>query len=256
MKNKGAYLLADRYLESFKREMSDFEPKQVKLIYVARRILKGVVAVDHGPRHDYYKYLKKDLTEHKVIEYFIESILKSEVASFGTYVIDYSCGIFEVLRLHGTAVKNAVMTMLCESVQLVDAQEKPKLVNFEHQDVFQNYILVIGELGAIADLVDPESTETLHALRNKLIDEVCSLCDELKDKVASKTLVQGHYLMNMLHSMVKERSELGSLWGDLRIDHLCIELHKFVVAYKQKAVSEQEPHDVHPVECNCIEHTL
>lgn len=258
MKNrsKGTALIDNDYIESFKKNLTHFEPEEVKLIFIAKRILEAISAVDKGPQHEYYKYLKKDLNEHKILEFAIESVLKNNVPSLAPFSLDYTHGIFELLRIHGPAIKNASMEMLLLNLKILALQEHPVLVDFDQHDVFERHIFSLRTINELISLVDREHTEALAPVRNKLIDEICVLLDNLKRQLGDQTLPDGQYLVNIFNSLKKNYTMLASAWGELRLNFLYLDHYNYTVNYLKKIQNQPAMPEAHPTECNCKEHTL
>lgn len=258
MKNrsKGTILIDNDYIESFKKNLTHFEPEEVKLLFVSKRIIEAIVAVSQGPQHEHYKYLKKDLNEHKILEYFIESILKNNVPSLVECKINYDSGIFEVFRVHGSIIKDATMTMLSQNLKILILQNQPNLTSFNEHDVFERYIFSLKIVNELISFVDQENMAALITLRNKLIDEICLLCNDLKLQLNHRKLPDGHYLVNIFNSLKKNYSMLASVWGELRLNFLYLDHYNYTVDYLKKVQEQAPTTDIHPAECDCKEHTI
>ena len=246
------YQYLDTLVEYLNKETVDLESK----IALLRRLLTALAATEQGERHDYYKTLKKNLTEHKAIEHIIELLVKKEFPALQQVEFDYSKGIFEVFRIHKDPIKHAVITVLDREFSTFINTENPSLEFFKTQDIFDHYTILLNNLLEIRQLgiiqLEPKVTESCeHA-----INHVCTLCDQLKEAFYNQTFTDAQFALRVAYMLDLHQAILGDVWGNLRISFLRIRARQHAVSLlqAQKAAESTAPAHAHSDSCGCQEH--
>lgn len=247
-----------QYLDTLVKYLDKETVDQESKIALLRRLLSALVATEQGERHEYYKELKKNLTEHKALEHIIELLVKKEFPALQPVVFDYSTGIFEVLRAHKDTIMHAVTSIFERELNAFVACPLPSIEEFNTQDIFDHYIIILNNLLELRQLgieqLEPLALQSCeHALAH-----IATLCDQLKVAFATPhAITDSKYAMRISYLLDVHYGILAEVWGGLRISFLRIATRKVALellkAEKTAENNEITAHE-HSASCACKEH--
>lgn len=248
------YQYLDMLSDYLKKETLDQESK----IALLRRLLHALVATAQGEQHEHYKYLKKNLTEHKAMEYIIELLVKKEYPALQAMSFDYSQGIFEVFRLHNESIRAAIISIINRELTVFLMTEAPLIEDLMSCDHFDHYTEMLNNLFGIRQL----SIDDLEPLTSQSCEHtiglICMLCDGLKDAFNNNLITDSKYAVVVHYVLEHNQDMLGYVWGTIRLQFLTMAVARRVVdllkAQKEPlevAATVQDHHDA----CDCQEHS-
>jgi hypothetical protein len=247
------YQYLDTLAEYLSKETIDQESK----IALLRRLLSALHATEQGEKHDHYKFLKKNLTEHKALEYIIERLVKKEYPALQAMPIDYSAGIFEVFRLHKDAIKLAVVSIIERELKTFSESVVPTIDTLQKENHFDHYSVILNNLIEIRNLAIKELEPLITKSCELAMSHICTLCDALKDAFKNNLIKDSKQAM-VVHYLLEQNQEIiGEVWGRLRLAFLIITVRTCTMYLMQKE-KESAPAEVHTHEhndsCHCHEH--
>lgn len=247
------YQYLDTLSEYLNKETVDQESK----IALLRRLLNALVATEQGEQHEHYKLLKKNLTEHKAMEYIIELLVKKEYPALQAISFDYSAGIFELFRLHKDAIKQAVITILDRELTSFVMTTSPSIEALNTQDLFDHYTIILNNLLEIRQLEIHQLEPLVSQSCEHALSQVCSLCDQLKEAFYTNAINDSQYAMRVTYMLDLHQAVIADIWGSLRLSFLRLAARKQTVELlkAQKAAEViQATHHEHGSSCGCHEH--
>lgn len=247
------YQYLDTLVEYLNKETVDQESK----IALLRRLLAALAATEQGERHEYYKYLKKNLTEHKAIEHIIELLVKKEYPALQPVPFDYSKGIFELFRVHRDALQIAVTTILNRELASFVTTATPSIESLKDQDLFDHYTIVLNNLLEMRQLAIAQLEPLVSQSCEHAIEHISSLCDQIKQAFYNKTITDTQHALRISYMIEHHQGLLADVWGTLRLNflRLAVRLHTVELLKAQKAAEATAgtTHE-HNSSCNCQDH--
>jgi len=239
--------------EYLNKEIIDQESK----IALLRRLLSAIHATEQGEKHEHYKFLKKNLTEHKALEYIIERLVKKEYPALQTMPIDYSAGIFDVFRLHKDALKMAVISIIERELKVFSEATVPAIDTFGKENHFDYYSIILNNLIEIRNLAIKELEPLITHSCELAMTHICVMCDTIKDAFKNNLINDSKQAM-VFHYLLEQNQEIiGEVWGRLRLAFLIITVRTRTLQLMQQE-KEAAPAEVHAHEhtdsCHCHEH--
>lgn len=254
---KNSSIFNYQYLDTLSEYLNKDTVDQESKIALLRRLLSALLATEQGEQHEHYKYLKKNLTEHKAIEYIIELLVKKDFPALQSMPFDYSTGIFEVFRLHKDAIKHAVVTILQRELTLFVMTEAPSIESFKTQDLFDHYTIILNNLLEIRQLEIDQLEPLVSQGCEHAVNQVCTLCDQLKEAFYNNGINDSQFAMRVSYMLDLHQAGLADIWGGLRLSFLRITIRRQTVELlkAQKALESIQPasHE-HSTSCGCHEH--
>jgi hypothetical protein len=247
------YQYLDALAEYLSKETIDQEDK----IDLLQRLLSALHATEQGEKHNHYKFLKKNLTEHKALEYIIEFLVKKEYPALQTIPIDYSAGIFEVFRLHKDAIKHAVVSIVESELKVFLESTVPSIDTLQQEDHFDHYHVMLNNLIDIRNLAIKELEPLITQSCELAMSHMCILCDSIKEAFKNNLIKDSKQAMVVSYRLAQNQEIISEVWGGLRLTFLIIAIHTCTMNLMQKekesAPSEVPAHE-HIDSCHCHEH--
>lgn len=257
MKNKPKNSVFNfEYLDNFKDFLSKGPIDQESKIVLCRRLLKAILATEVGAQDEHYRFIKKNPTEHKSLEYIIELFLKKEDSNLQNINFDYSQGIFEVMRSQGACIKSSAIHVLQLELERFLTRPQASLEELATKDLFDDYRIILDNLLQITTFNIAQLEPTLNDACQLAINQICSLCDQLKYAAAFKTITDAKLAMRVNYMLDLHYETLSDVWGGLRLSFLRLLLRRHTVELiKLQKDSENSQHsDAHGASCECCQH--
>jgi hypothetical protein len=248
------YKYLDTLVEYLNKETVDQESK----IALLQRLLTAIEATEQGERNEYYKSLKKNLTEHKAIEHIIELLVKKEFPALQAVQIDYSHGIFEVLRIHKDAVKDAVISILNRELSSFVTAETPLIESLKTEDLFDHYTIILNNLLEMRQIGINQLEPLVSQSCEHALNHVSSLCDQLNQAFNNHTITDSKFAMRVAYMLDHHKAALADVWGNLRLSFLLLAARRQTIKLIQEQKSDEpvksEAVHEHSSSCGCQEH--
>lgn len=255
MKNKpkNTQVFNYEYLDSLKNFlMKDALDQESKIVF-CRKVLQALAATEKGELDEHYRLMKKNPTEHKAIEYIIELLLKKEDSSLASMAIDYSSGIFSVFKTHGLILKESVIQILRRELEVFLAQPQVSMQQLETVDLFDHYRIILDNLLHITRYHIEELEPQLHNACEVAINQICSLCDQLKQAFSNKTITNSKFALRISYMLDLHQDAISDIWGTLRLNLLRLLIRNYTLDLLEKEKKEEvlQKTSSHPTSCDC-----
>lgn len=255
---KNSSIFNYEYLDKLSGYLKQDAIEQESKIVLVRRVLQAMDAIAQGERNEHYRYLKKNFTEHKSLEYILELLVKKEVPALQTISFDYSTGIFEVLRMHCQVIESAIITLLQRELALFITVEAPSIEVLAERDPFDFYTTILENLIEIRQFKITQLELLLAQGCDHALTQVCKLCDQLKQAFDTHLITNSRHAMRIAYMLDTHKIQLDDIWGSLRVSFLRIAARKALVELfevkqeqdKAMLAAEYEQKE----SCDCCEH--
>lgn len=226
-------------------ELQDFLNKesldQESKLALSRRVLEALIATEKGQQDEHYRYIKKDPTEHKSLEYIIELFIKKEIPSLADTQIDYSAGIFQVMRDHGAALKEAVIAIINRQIDDCLAQPLDTIEHVLSNDLFGRYSLILKNSLNIAELDIPELTLRAQACAQKAIEQIGNLCEQFKYVLDNKIIKDYRIALQAKQVLELYQAPIADAWGSLRLSFLKLAMSRYALELIENQKDTENP---------------